>query len=401
MPLQDDTEEQGIDTVLVTAGRHPSEHHGFVNPPVYHGSTVLYPDVATLRSGGQRYTYGRRGTPTTDALEEALNRIEGAAGTVLVPSGMSAISTALLSCLQAGDHLLMTDSVYRPTRDFCNRVLARLGIETTYYDPLLGETVRDLFRANTRAIFTESPGSQSFEIQDIPAIVSASRERDLTVLMDNTWATPLYFRALDHGVDITLQAGTKYLVGHSDAMFGTVSANSRAWPKLKQCSGDFGLCAGPDDVYLAQRGLRTMGVRLERHQASGLRIARWLEARPEIARVLHPALESHPQHALWKRDFKGASGLFSVVLHPVPDAAFCAFLDSLKLFGMGYSWGGYESLALPFDPTAYRTATRWTAEGPCIRFHIGLEDPADLESDLSRGFEAMHRAAKAEATAAQ
>ena len=289
----------------------------------------------------------------------------------------------------AGDHVLVTDNVYRPTRNFCDGVFARLGVETTYYDPLIGKGIAKLFKPNTRAVFVEAPGSQSFEMQDIPAIAAAAHERGLTVLMDNTWATPLFFRAFEKGVDMEIQAGTKYIGGHSDLMFGCVSANAATLPALKDTVYSMGLCVGPDDMYLALRGLRTLGVRLARHHESGLRVARWLAQRPEVLRVMHPALESDPGHAIWKRDFTGASGLFSIVLRPVSEKAVHAFLDELALFGLGYSWGGFESLAILFDCTEYRTATKWAPGGPSIRFHIGLEDPDDLIADLERGFGAL------------
>ncbi|MBI4273659.1 MAG: cystathionine beta-lyase, partial [Rhizobiales bacterium] len=281
---------------------------------------------------------------------------------------------------------------YRPTRLFCDTMLTRLGVETTYYDPLIGAGIAALLKPNTRAVFVEVPGSQSFEMQDVPASAAAARAKDVTVLMDNTWATPLYFRAFEKGVDLSIQAGTKYIGGHSDLMIGTVSANA-AWAlRLKETVTTLGLCAGPDDIYLALRGLRTMGIRLERHQLSGLAVARWLAGRPEVARVLHPALETDPGHALWKRDFSGCSGLFSVILKPAPEAAVHALLNSLKLFGLGYSWGGYESLAILFDCSSYRTATKWAPGGPALRLHIGLEDVNDLIADLEAGFAAFARA---------
>ncbi|MCL4711590.1 MAG: cystathionine beta-lyase [Pseudorhodoplanes sp.] len=382
------------ETRLVVAGRDSAEFHGFVNPPVYHASTVLYPNAADLVAHRARYQYGRRGTPTSEALENAIRAIEGplCAGVSLLPSGAAAISTALLSVVAAGDHILITDSVYRPTRVFADSILARLGVETTYYDPLVGGDIAGLIRGNTRAVFVEAPGSQSFEMQDVPAIAQAAHARGAVVLMDNTWATPLYFNAFAHGVDLSIQAGTKYIGGHSDIMFGTVSANAATWPKLKETVGTLGLCAGPDDIYLALRGLRTMAVRLERHQRAGLAVARWLQQRPQVLRVLHPALEDDPGHAIWKRDFKGASGLFSVILRPAPEKAVHALLDTLQLFGLGYSWGGYESLAIPFDCAPYRTATTWAPGGPALRLHIGLEDLGDLISDLERGFAAYARA---------
>ena len=381
-------------TRLVTAGRDAGEFHGFVNPPVYHASTVLYPSAADLVAHNSRYQYGRKGTPTSEALENALRDLEGpaCAGVALLPSGAAAVSTALLSVLSAGDHLLVTDSVYRPTRSFADSILKRYGVETTYYDPLIGDGIAALFEPNTRAVFVEAPGSQSFEMQDIPAIARVAHDKGAVVLMDNTWATPLYFKAFDHGVDLSIQAGTKYIGGHSDIMFGTVSANAATWPRLKETVHTYGLCAGPDDIYLALRGLRTMSVRLERHQRSALEIARWFEQRPEVLRVLHPALPSDPGHALWKRDFTGASGLFSIVLKPVSEKELYAFCDALSLFGMGFSWGGYESLVILFDCADYRTATEWSPGGPCLRFHIGLEDTGDLIADLERGFAAMKAA---------
>ena len=382
-------------TKLVTAGRDPQANHGFVNPPVYHASTVLYPTAGDQVTHRARYSYGRRGTPTSDALEDALRELDGdgCAGVALLPSGLAAIAAALLSVARAGDHVLVTDSVYRPTRIFCNGVFARFGVETTYYDPLIGSGITKLFKPNTRAVFVEAPGSQSFEMQDVPAIAKAAHDKGATVLMDNTWATPLYFRPFEKDVDLAIQAGTKYIGGHSDIMFGCVSANAATLPALKDTVYSMGICVGPDDMYLALRGLRTLGVRLARHNESGLRIARWLAQRPEVLRVMHPALESDPGHAIWKRDFTGASGLFSIVLKPASEKAVHAFLNELTLFGLGYSWGGFESLAILFDCTDYRTATKWAPGGPSIRFHIGLEDPDDLIADLERGFKALAKGA--------
>src|SRR6476661_364153 len=379
-------------TRLVTAGRVPSEQFGFVNTPIYRGSTVLYPNAEKFLKRDARYTYGTKGTPTTNALETAWSEISGAIGTVLVPSGLAAISIALLSCLKAGDHLLVPDSVYRPTRNFCDSVLKKFGVETTYYDPLIGAAIASLFKPNTRAVFTEAPGSLSFEMQDIPAIASVAHARDLIVLMDNTWATPLFFPPHARGVDIAIEAGTKYCSGSSDLLLGMVSANERCWRELRATFDTMAICAGPEDVFLALRGLRTMKVRLKHHQESALAVARWFAARPEVARVLHPALESDPGHAIWKRDFTGASGLFSIVLKPAPQKAVDTMLDTLKLFGMGFSWGGFESLVIPFDCNDYRTATRWAPGGPTLRFHIGLENVEDLKADLDRGFAALNAA---------
>ena len=378
-------------TRLVLGGRDSLANHGFVNPAVHHVSTVLYPSAEDFLARRARYQYGRRGTPTTEALENALQQLEGpaCAGVALVPSGLAAISTALLSVLSAGDHLLVTDSVYQPTRRLCNGLLARYGIATTYYDPMIGAGIAALLRPNTRAVFVEAPGSLTFEVQDVPAIAAAAHAHGALVLMDNTWASPLYFRSFEKGVDLSIQAATKYIGGHSDVMLGTISANAAAWPHLDETVHQLGLCVGPDDIYLGVRGLRTLSVRLAQHHQSGLAVARWLAARPEVARVLHPALESCPGHAVWQRDFTGASGLFSIVLHPVSARAVNAFLDALALFGIGASWGGFESLAIPFDCAAIRTASRWEPGGPTVRIHIGLEDVDDLIADLTRGFAAL------------
>jgi cysteine-S-conjugate beta-lyase len=379
------------ETKVVTAGRDPKSYHGFVNPPVYHASTVLYPSAEDFVAHRARYQYGRRGTPTTEALELALQELEGpqCAGISLLPSGLAAISTALLSVVRAGDHVLVTDSAYGPTRNFCEQILSRLGVTTCYFDPTMGAAIAEQMKPNTRAVFLESPGSLTFEMQDIGAIAKAAHAKEALVLMDNTWATALFFRPLDHGVDLAIQAGTKYIGGHSDLMLGTVSANSAAVAALKHTVRFTGLHEAPDDTYLGLRGLRTLSIRLARHYQSGLAVARWLEGRPEVLRVLHPALPSHPGHAIWKRDFTGASGLFSIVLKPVPQKAHYAFVDTLELFGIGASWGGYESLAIPFDCTPLRTATRWAPGGPTVRFHIGLEAVEDLLADLERGFAAL------------
>jgi cysteine-S-conjugate beta-lyase len=378
-------------TRLVVGGRDPAANHGFVNPPVHHVSTVLYPTAEDFLARRARYLYGRRGTPTSEALEDALRALEGpdCAGVALLPSGLAAISTALLAVLKAGDHLLVTDSVYQPTRKFCDGMLKRYGVTATYYDPLIGGGIAALIQPNTRAVFVEAPGSLSFEIQDVPAIAAAAHAKGAVVLMDNTWATSLYFRAFEKGVDLSIQAATKYIGGHSDVMLGTVSANKATWERLADTVHALGLCVGPDDVYLGLRGLRTMGVRLAHHHQAGMKVARWLAERPEIACVLHPALESCPGHALWRRDFSGASGLFSIVFKPVAQTAVNAFLNELTLFGIGASWGGFESLAIPFDCAPIRTATKWAPGGPTVRIHIGLEEIDDLIGDLQRGFAAF------------
>ncbi|SMH44327.1 cystathionine beta-lyase [Mesorhizobium australicum] len=387
MDMAGKTDGFGVNTRLAHIGNDPRDFHGFVNPPVVHASTVLFPDARTMATRGQKYTYGTRGTPTTDALATAIDHLEGSAGTIVVPSGLAAVTVPLLGFVAAGDHVLITDSVYRPTRHFADTMLKRLGVEVEYYDPLVGAGLAALMKPNTRVVFTESPGSNTFEIQDIPAIAKAAHAGGAVVMMDNTWATPLYLRPLDHGVDISIHAATKYPAGHSDVLLGTVSANAACWPKLSEAFNTLGCCAGPDDVYQVLRGLRTMGVRLAHHQQSALDIARWLEGQNGVARVLHPALESFPGHALWKRDFSGASGIFSVVLAGGGEKQAHAFLDALQIFGLGYSWGGYESLAVPVF-LGDRVIAKGPYEGPVMRLQIGLEDVKDLKADISRGLSA-------------
>jgi cystathionine beta-lyase len=373
-------------TRLVHAGREPARHHGFVNTPIYRGSTILFPTVEALEANAQDFTYGRLGTPTVRALEEAIAELEGGQRTLLTPSGLSAIATSLLAFLAAGDEVLVVDSVYRPARRFCDNVLKRLGVTITYYDPLIGAGIEKLITKKTKVVFTESPGSQTFEVQDVPAIAKVAHAAGAVVILDNTWATPLFFKPFAHGADVSIQAATKYIGGHADIMLGSITMNERTTLAVAKTHEDLGLCTGPEDVYLGLRGLRSLGVRLERHQQSALEMVRWLGERPEVARVIHPGLPSDPGHTIWKRDFTGASGLFSVVLKPVAHDRLATMLDGLSLFGMGYSWGGFESLILPFDPREYRSATKWQAEGPALRLHIGLEDVDDLKADLDAGF---------------
>jgi cystathionine beta-lyase len=381
------------DTKLVHTGRHPERFEGVVNPPVFRASTVLAGSLEEWdRKRAERAQdlpgtyYGRLGTPTTHALEEALCTLEGGHRTVLAPSGLAACSVALLACVDAGAHVLIPDSVYGPTRALGARFLKRFGVETTFYDPLVGGGIETLMRPNTKVVFVESPGSLTFEVQDVPAIADVAHRRGATVIMDNTWATPLYFKPLAHGVDLSVQAATKYIVGHADAMLGTVTATKEAWPRLRAAHHELGLCAAPDDAYLATRGLRTMAVRLERHGRTGVQLAEWLARQPEVERVMHPALPADPGHALWQRDFSGTCGLFGVVLKTDSAKALAALIDGLELFGIGASWGGYESLVMPMNPGELRTATPWPHRGRAFRVHAGLEHPDDLIADFAAGF---------------
>ncbi len=391
-------------TLMVSAGRHPERFEGLVNTPVFRGSTILHGSMAEWEQKKKRRaadehgasTYGRFGTPTHHALEEAIAEIEGGYRSWVYPSGLAACATALTALLAAGDHVLLTDSAYSPTRTFLTRVMARFGVEVTVYDPRAAGGIEAFIRPNTRVVYVESPGSETFEIQDIPAIAEVAHRHGAKVVMDNTWGTPLFFKPFEHGVDVSIQAATKYIVGHSDAMLGIVTCTKEVWPLLKQTSQDLGQTAGPDDCYLALRGLRTMSVRLHQHWKAGMQVAQWLESRPEVEAVLHPALPSHPGHALWKRDFLGACGLFAMVLQTASPAAVEAFIDNLQLFGIGVSWGGYESLVIPFNPAGDRTTAQWKYTGQAIRLHIGLEDPADLIADLEQGFAALAQAESAQ-----
>jgi len=377
---------RGIRTRLVTAGRNPDEQFGFINTPVYRGSTVLYPTMDALVHRKARYTYGTKGTPTIASLESAWTDLTGAAGTIIVPSGLAAVTIALMATVKAGDHVLVTDSVYQPTRHFCDTMLKRMGVEVDYFDPLIGAGIATLMRDNTTVVFTETPGSQTFEVQDVPAIAEVAHSRGAVVLLDNTWATPLFYPPHARGADIAIEAGTKYLGGHSDLLIGLVSANERWWPALRATFDAFGACAGPEDTFLALRGLRTMQLRLKEAERQALDLAAWLQTRPEVKWVLHPALPSCPGHEIWKCDFLGSSGVFSIVLQPASQKAVAAMLDGLELFGMGYSWGGFESLIIPFDCRGYRTASEWNPGGPCLRLQVGLEDLDDLKADLAEGF---------------
>jgi len=385
-------------TRIVSAGRHPEKAFGAVNPPVYHASTITHPTLAaweearTRRFEKDQVIYGRFGTPTSQAFEEAVAEIEGAERAVSVSSGMAAAAAAILAAVKAGDHMLVIDTVYAPVRFFCDRFLKNFGVETEYFPPDIGANIAGRIRDNTTMIYLEAPGTQTFEMCDVPAITAVARDRGIMTALDNTWASPYFFKPLAHGVDLSINAATKYIVGHSDAMLGVVSMREELFEPVKLAANYTGNCAGADEVYLGLRGLRTMAVRMEQHQINALKVATWFQAQPQVHRVLYPALPDFPGHEIWKRDFTGASGLFSVMFRPFEHKAVAAFIDGLEHFLLGASFGGYEALVLPFDPTPVRTATRWSAPGPCIRFHIGLEDPDDLIEDLAAGLDRMSKA---------
>lgn len=377
-------------TILTHAGNDPDANFGVVNPPIYRASTILYPTLRDMRELSQKpydtVYYGRYGTPTTFAFEAAVAELEGAERAVALPSGLAACTGALLSFLKSGDHLLMVDSVYEPTRGFCDRQLSRFGISTTYYDPLIGADIAKLIQPNTKVVYLESPGSHTFEIQDAPAIAAAARARGCISMIDNTWATPLYFKPFEFGIDLSIHAATKYIAGHSDLMMGVITMRDEHYKQVKTQVHGLGMAVSPEDCWLALRGLRTLNARLAQHQQAGLALARWLQARPEVERVLHPGLPDHPGHKLWQRDFKGASGLFGIILKPFDDERVAAMLDGLTIFGKGFSWGGYESLLIPSHLNAARTVKPWKVGGPTLRVHAGLEDPDDLIADLDAGF---------------
>lgn len=381
------------ETRLIHEGRTSGDHFGAVSTPVYRASTILHPTLEALEGNTQTYGYGRRGTPSTRSLEDSICALEGGARTVLTPSGLSAVTAAIMAVVDAGDHLLMSDSCYGPTRVFCNGTLKRFGVETTYYCPTAAPDELDaLIRPNTKALFVESPGSVTFEIQDVGALAAVAKAHGISVLADNTWATPLWFKPLAHGVDLSILSATKYIVGHADVLMGTITANEDHVAKLMAFHGQFGLNVGGDDAYLAQRGLRTMAVRMERHEETGLALARWFRQQPEVARVLHPAFEECPGHPIWKRDIGRSCGLFGVEMKPVAHRAIAAMFDGFELFGMGWSWGGFESLAVTERWSRVCEGSHKPA-GPLLRFHAGLEEPGDLIADLEAGMARLRAAA--------
>lgn len=384
-------------TQLVALGRDASRTFDFVNPPLVRGSTVLHKDVADMRERVRRrnagddampVAYGIYGTPTHHAFYDALTRLEGGAHSWAMPSGLTACTMSILAYVSVGDHVLVPDSVYWPTRRFCRHTLPRYGVETTFYDPRLGADVEALFRRTTRVIVVESPGSLTFEMQDVPLLASIARTREAMCVVDNTWATPLYCRPLELGADVVVHAATKYIGGHSDLLMGTLTTNERAWPRMRETIQHYGLTTGADDCWMALRGLRSLAARLAQHRANADRLIAWLRTQPEVERVLYPALPDDPGHALWKRDMSGATGLFGVALKPGPsEARFHAFVDGMQHFGRGYSWGGYESLLIPASPE--RTASPLVFAGPLFRVHAGLEDADDLIADLDAGFQRL------------
>jgi cystathionine beta-lyase len=387
------------ETRLIHAGRDPERQEGIVSPPVYRASTVLYPTMAAYEGRYERrystFAYGIQGTPTTVALAEAVAEISGGARTLLLSSGLSAVTQALTAFLRQGDHLLVADTVYGPTRVFCAEVLARFGVEITFYDPLIGSGIASLIRPRTRVVYLESPGSQTFEVQDVPAIAAAARAHGAVVVLDNTWATPLHFRAFEHGVDVEIQALTKYVAGHSDLLLGAVTTRTEDLYRIARDGAvTFGDCPAPDLCYEALRGLRTLAVRLRHHEGAALRVAEWLARRPEVSRVLHPALPEDPGHGLWKRDFRGSSSLFGVLLVTRSEKAVAAMVDGLRLFKIGASFGGFESLVVPARPE--RTVAPWRESGFLLRLHVGLEAVEDLVADLDAGLARLGAALRAE-----
>ena len=371
------------ETVLTHTGRNPDDHFGFVNTPVFRGSTVLFKSLDDLEAQTQPYLYGRAGNPTTRSVETVISALEGAHDTHLLPSGLAAITIAILASVTQGDEILVTDSAYEPTRTFCDNFLARMGVATRYYDPRIGAGIADVMSDRTKAVFVESPGSATFEVQDLPAIAAAAKAGNARVIVDNSWATPLFHQPLALGADIVLHAGTKMFVGHSDAFAGTVSATAEAWPDVARVRRMLGFFTAGDEAFLVARGLRTLAIRMKEHEKRALELAEWLQHQPGVQEVFHPALAGHPDHELFKRDFTGSGSVFSVLLEPAPRAALAALLDGFSLFSMGYSWGGYESLCIPVKPEKMRTAVPWTREGNLLRIHVGFEGIADLKTDFS------------------
>jgi cystathionine beta-lyase len=386
-----DTRKYRPATGVAHLGRDPRKFMGAINTPVFRASTIVFPDVATLERSARgemrdELTYGLHGLPTVRDFQAAMAALEGGHAALAVPSGLTATTLPLLALCNPGDHVLVTDNVYGPTRRFCDNHLRRFGVEVSYFDPLAASALERDFRPNTKVVFAESPGSLTFEVSDIPAFAQVAHARGARLVIDNSWATPLGFRAFEHGVDVAVHAATKYIGGHSDVLLGAIVASEAAFRPLHRMWTDMGVAPSSDDCFLGLRGLRTLAVRMERHRDSALAVAKWLTTRPEVREVICPALPGSRGHELWKRDFTGASGLFAVVLQPVDKARIDAMLDGMKIFAMGWSWGGFESMIIPTWPERTRTATRWAPGGPCLRLAVGLEDCADLIADLEAGF---------------
>lgn len=379
--------KKSFETLLTHAGSKPDEYHGAVNVPPHRMSTIVFRTFAEFEKvPNVPYSYGRAGTPSTAAFEEGIAAIEGAYRSVATCSGLSAIITALIAFAESGDHILMTDNCYGPSRKSCEEILRRFGVDVEYYPPMIGAEIEKLFRPNTKLVFMEAPGSLTFEVQDIGAITAAAKKAGIKTAIDNSWATPLFFQPLDFGIDISVMSATKYVSGHSDVMLGVVSTNEEAWPNVKRAALMLGLCGGSEELYLGLRGLRTLNVRLQQHQKNGLDIAEWLANRKEVKSVRHPALPSCPGHENWKKYYKGSSGTFGIILHETNRDKIAAMLDGMKIFNLGFSWGGFESLLFPEQPKPIRTAEAWTEDGFSLRLHIGLEDVEDIRADLDAGF---------------
>jgi len=379
-----------MQTVLGHAGSHPDKYHGAVNVPVHRMSTIVFETYAEFEKvPNVPYSYGRAGTPTSAAFEEGIAAIEGAYNSVSTCSGLSAIITALMAFAEAGDHILMTDNCYGPSRKSCEEILRRFGVEIEYYPPMIGAGIEKLFRKNTKLVFMEAPGSLTFEVQDVGAITAAAKKAGIKTAIDNSWATPLFFRPLEFGIDISVMSGTKYVSGHSDVMLGVVSTNEAAWKSVKRAALMLGYCGGSEELYLGLRGLRTLAVRMAQHQKNALEIANWLSSHPAVKRVLHPALPSCPGHENWKKYYKGSSGTFGVILKQKDPKKIAAMLDNMEIFSMGFSWGGYESLLFPEQPHPIRTAEKWAEDGFSLRIHVGLEDIEDLKADLDAGLKRL------------
>jgi len=378
--------KKSFETLLTHAGSKPDEYHGAVNVPPHRMSTIVFRNYADFEKvPNVPYSYGRAGTPSSAAFEEAIAAIEGAYRSVSTCSGLSAIVTVLMAFTQAGDHVLMTDNCYGPSRKSCEEILRRFGVDVEYYPPMIGKDIEKLFRPNTKLVFMEAPGSLTFEVQDIGAITAAAKKAGIKTAIDNSWATPLFFRPIDFGIDVSMMTATKYISGHSDCMLGVVSTNEESWPQVKRTALMLGLCGGSEELYLGLRGLRTLNVRMLQHQKNALDIATWLAAQPQVKRVHHPALASCPGHDNWKKYYKGSSGTFGIILHQTNREKIAAMLDGMEIFNLGFSWGGFESLLFPEQPKPIRNATAWEEEGFSLRLHIGLEDAEDIRADLAAG----------------